>query len=86
MIVFEALDEVFGGSRSGQEGSMSTKCRTCQRFRASQEAITSPAPAPRMLRECSGNAPEMLRGMLPEASRASLLFVVQCLELSLIHI
>ena len=60
MIVLEALgefDEVFGGSRSGQEGSMSTTCCTCPRFRASQEAITSPAPAPRMLPECSGNAP-----------------------------
>ena len=68
MIVLEALGElgeVFGGSRIGQERSMSTTCCTCQRFGAPQEAATSPAPAP-----------EMLWGMPLEASRASLELIV----------
>ena len=68
MRLSESLDEVFGGSRSGQEGSMSTKCCTCQCFRASQEAISSPAPAPGMLRECSGNAPGDAPGSLARVS------------------
>ena len=68
MIVLEALGElvdVIGGSRIGQEGRKSTK----QRFQASQEPMTSPTPAP-----------EMFRWMLPEASRASLMIIVCCLE------
>ena len=72
MIVLEGLgelDEVFGGSRSGQEGSMSSKCCTCQRFRASQEAITSPTPAPGRLQECSRNAPGDYPGSLACVSR-----------------
>ena len=43
MIVLEGfgeLLEVFGGSRSGQAGSMSTKRYTCQRLGALQKAIT----------------------------------------------
>ena len=72
MFILEALGElveVFGGSRSGQEGPMSTKRCTCQRFGGSQEAITSPTPAP-----------GQLRGMPPGASRASLMIIVCCLE------
>ena len=77
MFVLEApgeLDEVFAGSRNGQEGSMSTTCCTRQRFPAPQEAMTSPTPAPGRFQGCSGNAPAMVWGMLPEASRASLEF------------
>ena len=33
-------------------------------------------PGGDQFQECSGDAPEMLRGMLPEASRASLEFIV----------
>ena len=69
---FVELDEVFGGSRSDQEGSMSTRCCTCQRFGASQEPITPQ----RLLQKCSKHAPGTLRGMPPEASRASSQFVV----------
>ena len=79
MIVLEVLgelDEVFGGSRSGQEGSMNTKCCTCQLFGASQEAASSPGPAPKN----SGPAPSRLRGIPPEASRASLMIIVECFE------
>ena len=75
MIVLEGLGElleVLGGSRSGQEGSMSTKYCTCQRFWSSQEAASSPRPAPRMLRASSVPAPSRHRGMPPEASRARL--------------
>ena len=64
MIVLEVLgefDEVFGGSKSGREGSMSTKCCSCQRFGASQEAMTSPAPAPEMLRKYSRGCPQKPR-------------------------
>ena len=64
MIVLEGfgeLLEVFGGSRSGQEGSMSTKCCTCQRFGVSQEAISSPSPAPERLQVGSGGCPRKPR-------------------------
>ena len=47
---------------------MSTKCCTCPCFGASQEAMISPAPAPEMLRECSGNAPGDAPGSLARVS------------------
>ena len=64
MIVLEALEElveVFGVSMSGQEGLMSTKCCTCKRFLASQDAMSSPR-----------RTPGQLRGRPQEASRARL--------------
>ena len=67
MIVLEALGElheVFGGSRSGQEGSMSTKWCACQRFWASKEAATSPGMAPSRLQVGSGSAPGDAPGSL----------------------
>ena len=51
---FGKLVEVFGGSRIGPEGSMSTKWCTCQRFGSPQEAASSPGPAPEMLQFGSG--------------------------------
>ena len=64
MIVLEALGElveVFGGSRSGQEGPMSTKCCTCQRFLDSQETINSPGWIPGKLQVGSGGSPRKPR-------------------------
>ena len=71
VIVLEALGvvvEVFGGPSSRPQGSMSTKCRNCQRFEASQKAINAPALAPGICKSASGR----LRGMPPEALRARL--------------
>ena len=67
MIVLGAvgdLDDVFGGSRSGQEGYMSTKRCTCQRFRGSQGAAISPGLAPSRLQKCSRPAPGDAPGSL----------------------
>ena len=79
MIVSEGFGErpeVFGGSRISQEGRNSTKRCTCPCFGASQEVT----PPQRRLQVGSRNAPGRLRGMLPEASRASLMIIVCCLE------
>ena len=66
MIILEALGElveVLGGSRSGQEGPMSTKC-CADVF----EHPTRRLPPQRLLRPGSDG----LRGMPPEALRARL--------------
>ena len=83
MIVLEALGElveVFGSSRIDQEGRKSTKRCTCQRFGASQEAVNSAVPHPGRFQQGSESSPGRLRGIPLEASRASLIIIVQCLE------